>query len=298
MAGRTNRQASAGLTGAASQACLKLKALFGLPRRQATWMVASLLDIVRKDWPVPNFSTVRRRQKALTDHIPYCPRSGALHLLIDCTAVKAEGDGEWLTKKHRPSKPRDWRQHRRGNVGKSGHRDHRQLDRRRAHTARPAEPDRRRPARRHGPADGAYDTPVCHTAITARGATAVIPPRNNGKPWKKHTAGAATRNDALRSYHRLGRAFWKRWRGNLLRNQVEAEIRCFKLLGERVMYRDFDRQVAELQITAAILKRFTALGAPLTQRAAQVLPRERKLHLYWIYSTMPSVQLIATHNHT
>jgi hypothetical protein len=43
-------------------------------------------------------------------------------------------------------------------------------------------------------------------------------------------------------------------------------MRCFKLLGERVKARDFDRQVAEFQIRAAILNRFTALGTPQTQR--------------------------------
>jgi hypothetical protein len=51
------------------------------------------------------------------------------------------------------------------------------------------------------------------------------------------------------------------------RSLVEAKMRCLKLLGERVMSRDFDHQVAELQIRAAILNRFTALGTPLTQRA-------------------------------
>jgi len=34
-------------------------------------------------------------------------------------------------------------------------------------------------------------------------------------------------------------------------------MRCFKLLSERVMARDFDRQVAELQVRAAIINRFT-----------------------------------------
>ena len=43
-------------------------------------------------------------------------------------------------------------------------------------------------------------------------------------------------------------------------------MRCFKLLGERIMMRDFDRQMAELQIRAAILNRFKALGTPRTQR--------------------------------
>jgi hypothetical protein len=37
-----------------------------------------------------------------------------------------------------------------------------------------------------------------------------------------------------------------------------------KLLGQRLSARDFDRQVAEIQIRAAILNRFTALGIPRT----------------------------------
>jgi len=41
-------------------------------------------------------------------------------------------------------------------------------------------------------------------------------------------------------------------------------MRCFTLLGERVMARDFDRQVAELQLRAAILNRFTRLGTSTT----------------------------------
>ena len=43
-------------------------------------------------------------------------------------------------------------------------------------------------------------------------------------------------------------------------------MRCLKLLGERVMARDFDRLVAEQQIRAAILNRFTAFRTPHTQR--------------------------------
>lgn len=47
-------------------------------------------------------------------------------------------------------------------------------------------------------------------------------------------------------------------------------MRCFKLHGERVMSRDFDRQVANLQVMAAFLNRFTALGTPpATRRIGQ-----------------------------
>jgi hypothetical protein len=45
-------------------------------------------------------------------------------------------------------------------------------------------------------------------------------------------------------------------------------MRCFKLLGERIMARDFDRQVAELQVRAAVLNRFTRLGTPRAHSTA------------------------------
>ncbi len=43
-------------------------------------------------------------------------------------------------------------------------------------------------------------------------------------------------------------------------------MRCLKLLGERIMARDFDRQDAEVQIRIALMNRFTSLGMPQTVR--------------------------------
>ncbi len=40
------------------QACLTLKVLFGLPLRQTTGFVESLLKLVGLDWAVPDFSTL------------------------------------------------------------------------------------------------------------------------------------------------------------------------------------------------------------------------------------------------
>ena len=41
-------------------------------------------------------------------------------------------------------------------------------------------------------------------------------------------------------------------------------MHCMKLLGQRLSARDFDHQVAEIQIRAAILNSFTALSMPRT----------------------------------
>src|SRR4028119_1084660 len=80
---------------AAIQFCLSLKVLFGLALRQTIGMVASLLRIAGlEDWPVPDYSTLCRRQKTVAIQIP-CRRSGgSLNLLVDSTGVKVLGDGE------------------------------------------------------------------------------------------------------------------------------------------------------------------------------------------------------------
>lgn len=43
------------------------------------------------------------------------------------------------------------------------------------------------------------------------------------------------------------------------------KMNCVKLLGQGIMARDFDRQVAELQIRIAVLNRYTALGIHVTK---------------------------------
>ena len=59
-------------------------------------------------------------------------------------------------------------------------------------------------------ADGAYDTRRCHTAIIDRQATAIIPIRKHGRPWKADCPAAIARNETLRTTQHYGRAFWKR----------------------------------------------------------------------------------------
>lgn len=59
----------------------------------------SLLKLIHLDWVVPDFSTLCRRQKTLSVCIPFRGSTGPLHLLIDSTGIKAEGEGEWNARK-------------------------------------------------------------------------------------------------------------------------------------------------------------------------------------------------------
>ncbi|VVT00611.1 transposase (fragment) [Roseovarius sp. EC-HK134] len=79
---------------AAIQFCLSIKMLFKLPLRQASGMVASLLRLAELDWPVPEYSTLCRRQKTLQVQIPDRRTGGPLNLLADSTGIKFLGDGE------------------------------------------------------------------------------------------------------------------------------------------------------------------------------------------------------------
>lgn len=246
-----------------------MKVLFGMPLRQATGFVQSLLQLAGLDWQVPDFSTLCRRQRKLSVAIPYRGGTGPLNLLIDSTGIKAEGEGEWNARKHGGSKRRIWRKI---HIGI----DEETLDVRAVEITgskigdAPIPPDLLDQIGADQDigsvtADGAYDTRKCHEAIAARNAASVIPPRKNPKPWRPTSPGAIARNEALRASKYLRRAIWRRWSGYHRRSRVETKMNCIKLLGQSMMARDFERQVAELQVRIAELNRYTALGIPVTE---------------------------------
>ena len=217
-----------------------MKVLFGMALGQTTGFVESLLRLAGLDWEVPDFSTLSRRQKTLAVNIPHRGAQGPLHLLIDSTGIKVEGEGEWNARKHGGAKRRA-RHCPRTNGGQGSRRKvHLGID---EHTPEiravegtgndvgdapmlpellaqiPADQDIASVT-----ADGACDTRKCHDAIADRGAAAIIPPRKNAKPWKTVTAGAVARNEALRASKYLGRALWRRWSGYHRQSRVETKM--------------------------------------------------------------------------
>ena len=84
----------------AIELCLTMKALLNLPLRQVTRLVASLLKMAKLDWPVPDYTTLCRRQRALSVNLGGRPSSDGLHLLVDSTGIKMMGEGEWKMRKH------------------------------------------------------------------------------------------------------------------------------------------------------------------------------------------------------
>lgn len=96
-----------------------------------------------------------------------------------------------------------------------------------------------------------------------------MPIRRNGLPWKEDGPGVQARNEALRAIKRLGRAIWEKWSGYHRGSLVETKMHCFKPLGQRVMARTFDRQMAELKVRTVTLNCFLQIGTPNTVRISQ-----------------------------
>ncbi len=240
-----------------------MKLLLGMALRQTTGFVESLLRLVGLDWTVPDFSTLSRCRRTPVVNFPYRGSKGPLHLLIDSTCIKVVG-----ARKHGRPKRRVWRKFHLGINEETL--EVRAVEVTRSHIGdAPVLPgllNQNQVDQQIGgvTADGSYDTRKYHDGIADRGVHAVIPPRKNAKPWMTITAGAVARNEALRATRYLGRALWRRWSGYHHRSRVETKMHCVKLLGQRLMARDFDRQVAELQVRIAVLSGYTALGIPVT----------------------------------
>ncbi len=204
-----------------------------------------------------------------------------MHLPIDSTGIKAEGEGEWNARKHGGTKHRPWRKIHLGVDEQT--REIRAIEVTGSSVGdAPMLPEllSQIPAGVEigsVTADGAHDARQCHDAVANCGAQAVIPPRKNAKPWRPSTTGAIARNEALRASRYLGRAIWRKWTGHPRRSRAEARTNCVKLLGQSLMARDFDRQVAELQVRAAVPNGYTAPGIPVTRPAGQVRPRKGDL---------------------
>ena len=141
-------------------------------------------------------------------------------------------------------------------------------------------------------ADGAYDSRAGRDAVAMRDADAISPPRRNAKSRKKDSPGAAGRNDAAR--HQAAcpddpaqvepipppqpcRVQTIRYHASP--NPAGQRMNCMKLLGQRLMSRNFDRQTAELRTHIAILNRFTALGIPVTQPVVEPQTAKRRVLL-------------------
>ena len=196
---------------AAIQFCLTLKNLFGLALRQATGLVESVLQLSGLNWPIPDFSTLSRRQQTLNVQIPYTRSHAGLHLLVESTGIKFLGKGEWKCKKHGVEYRQQWRKLHIGIDAQTMQiraicvTSHNVSDA----SVTPDLLDQLPKDESLGSVtgDGAYDSRQVYEAVIEHGATPIIPPRKNARIRKGRAF--LHRNAAIAACKRLSRGYGK-----------------------------------------------------------------------------------------
>ncbi len=255
----------------AIQCALVVKSVYHLSLRAAQGFVSSVLSLMRLDLPVPNYSTVCRRQASLPVPILSSPTSRPRHIVIDATGLRVYGAGEWHVHKHRGGQRRVWRKLHLGvdeqtkeivavEVTASNVHDSQVLPR--LLTQIPG-----KVCQVSG--DGAYDTKACYESIDQRGAKATIPPRRNAKPMRCNNSldTLAIRDAHLRQIQQQGRYAWRVASGCTRQSLAENAVFRFKtIFGPKLRARRFDNQKAEGLMKCDILNRMRSLGMPVSKR--------------------------------
>ncbi len=105
---RTGQSGQPTYSALAIAAALTLRAVFRLALRQTEGLIASILQLLGLDLPVPDHSTLSRRAETLDVARPKAG-SAPMHLLVGSTGLRLCGAGEWLEEKHGSKRRRAWR---------------------------------------------------------------------------------------------------------------------------------------------------------------------------------------------
>src|ERR1051325_2171007 len=93
----------------AIECALVFKSVYHLSLRAAQGFLSSVMELMTLTLPVPDYSTVSRRQGVLQRQLSPSGCNGPRHIVIDSTGLKVYGAGEWRVCKHRVSRRRTWR---------------------------------------------------------------------------------------------------------------------------------------------------------------------------------------------
>jgi hypothetical protein len=237
----------------------------------AQGFLSSVVELMKLPLPIPDYSTVSRRQGALQIHVPPALSRGPRHVVIDATGLRVYGAGEWRVWKHHVSRRRTWRKLHLGIDERTKEIVAAELTGSRVHDSRPLPallgqiPD----SIGQVSGDGAYDTRACYEAVLERGATPVFLPRRTARlcAATDPTGWRAARNRILQQIRVHGRSAWRVCSGYTRQSIAENTMFRFKrLFGGRLWARRLMTQRVEAGVKCATLNRMTQLGMPETVR--------------------------------
>ena len=257
----------------AIECAIVVKSVFHLSLRATQGFLESLVRLMDIELPVPDYTTVCKRQRSLDLKIRTTPGRQPRHVVIDSTGLKVFGAGEWYVRKHGAGRGRrrTWRKLHLGvdektkeivavDLTNSGVHDSPHL---------PTVLDQIADAVGQVSGDRAYDTGTCYEAILARDATPSIPPRRNARPSraKDPPPHRLARDAVLQRTEEEGRYEWRCSSGATRQSLAENAVSRFKaLVGVKLTARTFENQRVDAIVKSCVLNRMTSLGLPRSER--------------------------------
>jgi hypothetical protein len=229
---------------AAIECALILKSVFHLSLRATQGFLRSGVTLMRLELPVPDYSTVSRRQAGLAVSLPPASRPGARHVVVDSTGLKVYGAGEWRAGKYKRAGRRIWRKLHLGVDETTREILAADVTESRVHDSRrmPALLSQIPGTIAQVSGDRGYDTRASYEAVLACGAVATMVPRRNARmsegidppTWR------VARDAVLRAIAVQGRYGWRRSSGCTRQGLAENAMFRFKaVLGGEALGADF-----------------------------------------------------------
>jgi len=253
-----------------------VRSVFHLSLRATQGFLESLVELMGVELPIPDYTTISRRQAGLDLELGPLPASGPRHVVIDTTGLKVFGAGEWYVRKHGMGRGRRriWRKLHLGvdeatkeivavDLTTSGVHDSPHMS---------AVLDSVQDEVRQVSGDRAYDSGTCYQAILARGAVPTIPPRRNARlsTAKDPPAFRVERDAVVRRIKNEGRYPWRTASGATRQSLAENAVSRFKaLVGVKLAARRFENQQVEALVKCRVLNRMASLGLPRSERVLQ-----------------------------
>ena len=251
----------------AVECLLVLRELFQLPYRQTEGLGKSLVELMRIELDIPDYTSLAKRAAKMGISLDIAKHTGPIDVVVDSTGLKVFGEGEWKMRKHGKSKRRTWRKLHLA-VNPDTHEieaetltdnscdDGSQVDALLDQVAGKIDGF-------YG--DGAYDKWKVYETLAKRRIKAIVPPQRNAK-IKQHGNSSGrplSRDVAIRAIRRRGRRRWKEDIGYHRRSLSETAMYRMKCcFGDHLKNREIHNQRTETRLRSKILNKFTRLGLP------------------------------------
>src|SRR5664279_3603341 len=251
----------------AVECLLVLRELFQLPYRQTEGLGKSLVELMRIELDIPDYTSLAKRAAKLGVSLDIAKRTGPIDVVVDSTGLKVFGEGEWKMRTHGKSKRRTWRKLHLAVNPDTHEIEAEALTENSCHDSDMVDDllDQIGSPTDTFYGDGAYDQWKVYETLQKRRTKAIIPPRHNAKIKQHGNSGRRplSRDAAIRAIRRRGRKRWKQDIGYHRRSLSETAMYRMKCcFGDHLKNREIHNQRTETRLRSKILNKFTRLGLP------------------------------------